>query len=55
MMESVFQETASKMTKSVINLEIFLNLLYFKKLILNSPYNDKKNKKIKNPLLSFIG
>ena len=51
-MESVFHETTFKMTKNVINLKLFLNVLYFKKLILNSPYND--NKKNPSPVLHWL-
>ena len=34
-----FQETPLKVIKSVVDLEIVFIVLYFKKLILNSPYN----------------
>ena len=37
-----FQKTFFKAVKNVIDLKIFFIVLYFKKLILNSPYNYKK-------------
>ena len=38
-----FQETPLKVTKSIIDLEIIFIVLYFKKLILDSPYNYQKS------------
>ena len=38
-----FQKTLFKVVKSTIDLEIYFTVLYFKKLILNSPYNDQKS------------
>ena len=31
------------MAKNIVDLEIFFTILYFKKLILNSPYNYQKS------------
>lgn len=42
MIKNIFSKETFLTIKSVINLKIFFNVLYFIKLILNSPYNCKK-------------
>ena len=41
-MEDVFSRDTFQNVKSVVDLKIFFNVPYLKKLILNSPYNHKK-------------
>ena len=41
------------MVKNIVDLEIFFTILYFKKLILNSPYNYKKSYELSLMLRQF--